>query len=445
MSSSGWWYHSLLKPTANVNFSSGRLAKGAVNKEAREVLRELTRARIALLDKLNVPSSPQETIVRACDEYIELAQGLLAPAPTSNNTTSAPTQYPVENTTQSTNPVPATSVDAGSGDVSLRKRYTTLFKWRDSVSKEVKDYTDVQADIVCMLIDVGLWHCLHAATLGTDKASREDEETSKKIYHCYRGAASYFENIHRDQLSKLSFEPNTDFDERIIKAMAIQCLAEAQEVTTDRARRKGYKPHLIAGLARDEYDRFNEALTLVNTMDRSYVAVIRSYLQFKAQYYAAYSYCYQGKHLFDEEKVGSAIKAFRQANQALNACQLRAEEFQKSLAKSGGSSAKNEEGFVELAKEIKRSLEKAEHENGFIYHQKVPIEDEPMVAPHALVECPVYQTPQISSLWNEAKFDCQKIPLKGQDKASDIASSDGEKIKTGKNHVTGKQDECVIL
>lgn len=474
MSLSTWCHHSLLKPTASVNFTTGRLAKGATNQKAREILRDLTRVRIELLNLLDKPSTNPDKIVEAMDNYLSLASGLLvdqvptaSSSSTSSSTTqpsymqpsrSAPRQYPVDgdstssdntdNTGGDTNSATGPSTDAITPDMASRKRNATMFKWRDTVSKVVKEYTDIQAEITCMLINVGLWYCLHAEHQGTDKKAREDEESSKKIYHAYRHAASYFEHVARDQLKKLQYEPNTDFDERIIQAMGIQCLAEAQEVTTERAQRKGYKPNLIAGLARDEYDRFSQALAMISTMDQKNVYVLKAYLEFKAQYYAAFALCYTGKHLFQEEKCGNAVKALRQAKTELDNCKVKAQSFRKALSKAGMDQSKKVElgdGFTELERDIRIALEKAEHENGFIYHHKIPVEDEQMLPAHSLVDVPVYQAPELSPMWEEAKFDVKKIPLRGQDKAADLASSDDEKIQSGRNHVSGKHDECVIL
>ncbi len=50
---------------------------------------------------------------------------------------------------------------------------------------------------------------------------------------------------------QVPYNPNTDFDERFVRCMAALLLAEAQEVTIERARNKGHKADLIAGLASD--------------------------------------------------------------------------------------------------------------------------------------------------------------------------------------------------
>ena len=80
-----------------------------------------------------------------------------------------------------------------------------------------------------------------------------------------RRAASYFECVHGSQLDRFTFKHipgsafTTDLDARIVQCMAEQCLAEAQEVTLNRARLKGHTAAIIAGIALDERDRFRAA------------------------------------------------------------------------------------------------------------------------------------------------------------------------------------------
>jgi len=461
MSLSGWCHHSLLKPTATVNFTQGRLVKGAVNQEARELLRELARTRASLIEKLNVASSAPEDVVSALEEYLALAVGLVQ-ARGADNTHEAATTDAIGAATNgagadggAASAVPGQGAGAGAGatipggggDYTQRLRRATMFKWRDSLTKEVREHEDVQADIVCMIQNVGLWHCMHASTLGGAVTAGKDEDVSKKVYHSLRAAASFFNCIERDQLRDMAHEPNSDFDERLIKCMAEQCLAEAQEVTAERARTKAYKPPVIAGIAHDQYDRFNRALTLLKTMDEKKVHVLQAYLTFKAHFYSAYALCYTGMQLFSEEKCGQSINVFRRAKVDLDACREKAEAFRSAAAKSGTKldSITEMESFKELSKEIGKNLTKAEHENGFIYHHKIPVEDEPMLPATSLVKVDVWQAPAMASQWSTAQFNRKKVPARGTDAAADLASSDKEKVKGGANYLSAKHDECSIL
>ena len=278
-----------------------------------------------------------------------------------------------------------------------------------------------------------------------------DEETSKKIYHAFRAANKYFACVDRDQLSLLPYEANTDFDERILKCMAAQCLAEAQEVTIERARSKGYKPELIASIARDNYDRFSGALTMLKTMELEKgksVDTVRAYLKFKIHFYAAYANCFTGDHLFSEEKVGAAIKSLRQAKAELVVAAATADLFVKELAKTAGKvqSPREAPDYVTLFKHIDASLTKAEHENSFIYRDKIPTDDQPMATAKALVQSEVYQVPMVAEKWSAAQFDPKKIPSKGENVTLDMASSDEGRIQTGANHISGDSGtDCTIL
>ena len=333
-------------------------------------------------------------------------------------------------------------------------RAATLFKWRDTVSRKVAEVEDIQGDIVCMLMNVGLWHCLHASTLAGSAPSSDEavaEETSKRIYHALRAASAYFQHVERDQLKLLTYEPNTDFDERIVKCMAAQCLAEAQEVTTQRARKKGYKPQLVAGIARDEFDRFEAALVLLATMDDKRVGPLKSYLQFKSAFYGAFALCYTGIHLFQEEKVGASVKALTKATDEINKARELSIAYRRAAAKTSGnragagSAVDETPEFTELATRIRQALDKSKHENSLIYHQKLPLDDEPMLPAQSLVKADVYQAPMASAKWAAAKWDPAKIPVRGMDKAADLASSDGEKLQVGAHHISSGSEDCTLL
>lgn len=127
-----------------------------------------------------------------------------------------------------------------------RGQRSVLWKWRDAISRKDMETEDARGELICVLLNIGLWHCLHANKLGE---SGDDEDSKKETYRALRIASSYFSYVERDQIQLYPYSPNTDFDERIIKCLARQCLAEAQEVTVERARAKEHSDELIAGIA----------------------------------------------------------------------------------------------------------------------------------------------------------------------------------------------------
>ena len=95
-----------------------------------------------------------------------------------------------------------------------------------------------------------------------------------------------------------------------------QCTAEAQEVTTNRARLKGHLPKVIAGLATDERDRFRAAGKHIRDMDKALVQDIWAYFDFKIFFYDAYAMWANGEHLFKEEKCGDALRCYQEATKS---------------------------------------------------------------------------------------------------------------------------------
>ena len=120
-----------------------------------------------------------------------------------------------------------------------------------------------------------------------------------------------------------------------------------------------------------------------------------------------------------------------------------------------------------IVKLHKVMFDKANHENGFIYHHLVPQIPPELPPPKGLVEVtdcmisphnglrviislpfqlglnhrhlaiPIYPTvlqadpftmPALSDKWDKASFDESKIPIKGSDHAADIASSDNQAV-----------------
>ena len=90
--------------------------------------------------------------------------------------------------------------------------------------------------------------------------------------------------------------------------MAEQCLAEAQEVTLNRARLKGHTATIMAGIALDERDRFRAAKKHILQMDKALVEDIWAYLDFKIFFYDAYALWANGEDLFKKEECANAIK-----------------------------------------------------------------------------------------------------------------------------------------
>jgi len=430
MSLSAWTHHQLLKATAPVNFSQGRLSKGATNKAALNILKEATRARNSYLEQVGNPATSAEIVVRSCTEYCTILIGLLElPAPSGGDDTEIP--------------------------ISVRARKSILFKWRDVLSGEIVELEDIRGELICTLLNCGLWHCLHASRL-MDSSAEDDEDAQKNIYRALLAAASYFDYVDTDQLPKFKWKQMVDaaiahdLDPRLVKCLAEQLLAEAQEVTCTRARVKGHADELIAAIAMNEKERFTEAKQHIDGMEAKLVEDIWSYFDFKIDYYHAMALCYNGEHLFKQEKCGMAIKCYREAAAKFEKCKETAQAYskkrskRKSLSKSTVKDVTESATFLSLGKKIKSSLEKAEHENGFIYKEKIPADLPELIASKSLINKKPLDSPEASIAFSEATFDASKIPIRGKDHSADTASSDHSKVeKSGPHHAKGMKDDSL--
>lgn len=403
-----------------------------MNKAAKDVLAEMTRARRAYLEQVGNPATSPEVVVRAANDYVALLVGLLD-LPSNNETETA---------------IPA----------SARARRAILFKWRDALSGEIIEFEDIRGELICCLLNVGLWHCLYASRQ-LESATEDNEEAMKNVYRALLAASGYFSYVESDQISKFNYEQTHnkkkvyDLDPKMLKCMAEQLLAEAQEVTVNRAREKGHADELVAALALNERDRFVESKKHIETMDPKLVEDIWSYFDFKIDYYEAYALCFNGDFLFKQEKAGDAIKCYREAALKYEKCQQTALAYskkrtkRKNLAKSTAQPVSESYAFVALGKKIKASRDKAEHENGFIYKMKVPSELPELVPSKSLITAKPYELPERSMMWNEASFDAEKVPVRGDDHSADTASSDNSKVVSGPHHASGVADDnfCSIM
>jgi len=173
-----------------------------------------------------------------------------------------------------------------------------------------------------------------------------------------------------------------------------------------------HKPTLIASLAKDTREFFLEAdKQLAAIKDDQTCGKWRKYLQLKDLFYNSYTYCYHGLSLLADEKCGPAVSCLRFAKSEFLKCEKLCKEYRSSTG--AGHTVKPDEAifFLNYGKELARALEKAERENGFIYHDKIPdtLPDlGEMKATHGLAAPEPYHITEKSERWNAellAAFD----------------------------------------
>ena len=107
-------------------------------------------------------------------------------------------------------------------------------------------------------MEIAIW----LSKYGSRVASKADinEEDAKIVLKSFKQAAGIFELV-KNESSKLLDKAvlGSDMDGHVIECYQVQCRAEAQEVTIARAVALKHKPTLIAALAKDTKEFFEEA------------------------------------------------------------------------------------------------------------------------------------------------------------------------------------------
>lgn len=336
-------------------------------------------------------------------------------------------------------------------------RGAMLFKWMDAISGERLEFTDAQVELICCLLNLGLWHCLHASVQQAKAAAGDaDGAITKEVYNALLAAAAVFSYVDKFELSKVEFRENHDFDERLVESMSIQCLAEAQEVTTSIAMRKGHSPVLISGLARDNAEMFAAAKSKIEKMPQQIAADLTSYCDFKIKFYEATALCENGAALYEKAEetgqCGPAVKCFQEAVKLLFDAAAASERYikekkrrsNKNFNQTRDNDVTKLDAFRDVAKKTKNLLDKAERERSFIYHDKIPeFLPEDVIPAKRLVKAQPFQLPALSEMWTAAQFNEALIPLRGADLSADKASSDKNTVKFGRHFAPPRTDDAV--
>ncbi|KAK2162932.1 hypothetical protein LSH36_89g03014 [Paralvinella palmiformis] len=377
-----WFHRNPLKATAPATFD---LRGAASNSQAQKICSDLRGARGNLLEVISNPNRDVETLTKTLSSYISLQHGFI-------------------NSLDETNP----------GDSKLR--HAVRFRWTNTLlGNTPTEQYDFIFDQTCMLFNVALWYTKHAAKVAGKEEPSMDE--AKEVHKCLRIAAGIFTYIKENLVARLmdSPEKGSDLDSRILAAYISQCTAEAQEITIARAIELKHSASIVSALAYETARLFTQSDDCLKTLDEKIVARWRNYLQFKINIYYAYAYNYHGEVLLAADKCGEAIKSLQESDQYYEKAWKNGKEY--TSIKGPGSNAKPHEHlfFRKLGPIVKRTLDKCVRENGFIYHQKVPV-DAPQLelkATYGLVAPEEFTPPEPSPLWTaEAykSFDISRLP-----------------------------------
>eukprot|EP00049_Salpingoeca_infusionum_P018083 m.355688 g.355688 ORF g.355688 m.355688 type:complete len:451 (-) comp17308_c0_seq1:1664-3016(-) len=431
---SSWLCREPLKATSDINFARGRGVKAATTEAAREQFRLLTQARAELIARLAQFEHSASDTDEAFNEYISLLTGFIAvaesyqapPTPEEDSEMSEEERKKLEKSRA----VYKLLKKDGNPALSF-----VTFKFKDNVQEKVVEHASFDFELANMIMNYGLWHMKHAAYLEDFSAPEEERmDVAKSIMDSMKMATGVFNYLLENHLRAMEYKPNTDFDERILRARANQCFAEALEGIVERARTLGHQPSLISKIAYDLHVRFRDAADELRSMSTPLGRRLHKYMSFKATFYQGYYLTYQGMDLQQTQKSGDAIRCFEDAQRALASARELAQRYADASkayasAASSGIPPTDHPVFGILSKLIHKTKAKAEQENTILHFQKIPAT--PPTEP--VRECPiqpgVFQLPEPSSAWTAVKLDFSKIPFRGQDAAADKDARDTSPVK----------------
>ncbi|GFQ81346.1 BRO1 domain-containing protein BROX [Trichonephila clavata] len=374
-----WFHRNPLKATAKVNFELKLIVSDS---QAVQLCSELRQSRNRFLDLLSDPNSDTTTFDAAFEKYLSFLHALIV----------AP--------------------DEKGGESKLR--YAARFRWTQSLLGNTPlAQQDAVFELVSVCQNVGIWLMKHAAMIaGKDEISMDE---AKEVHKCLRKAAGIFSTMQDKYIGNLlqKTEPASDLDSAVINAYISQCTAEAQEVTIARAIELKHAPSLISALANETSRMYSVGANHLSKINPAKAGKWQKYLELKSIFYLAYAYCFSGENLLSQEKCGDAIRALQESEKCYATANKQCKEY--ATLKASGTSAKpdNHLFFRKLGPIIKRTLEKCERENGFIFHQKIPADPVPLEikATYGLVSPEEFHLPKINILWTPvayAAFDSSK-------------------------------------
>jgi len=425
-----WFHRNPLKASKTQDFDG--LKKIAKTPPAAKICGDLRVYRVKALQQLQDPRNAVEHVEKTVNEYLSLFWGLLEDA-----------KGPVKEGESA----PSTSA---SGEAKLQKIET--FKWSHSICGNTAiAVPDANYELASVLTELALWYTKRASYLSSNE-NLSDEE-AKEVFKSLRQAAGIFmqaKNICESKLGTGLVEKHSDADPRVLDAYHLQCLAEAQEVTVARAVELKHKSTTITAVALGTSSLFSKADDSLRSIDAAKSGKWRRYLQIKKNIYLAYAHSFKGETLLAEDQCGNAIRSLQEADKCYKLAGQLCKEY--ASTKGPGKSARPDahQFFRRLGPIVHQRLEKATHENGFIYHQKVPEETPELETTEIGIASPVeFALPSHNPRWKPeifAAFDAGKAQsqMTGKDK------EDNEKIEPVKEiddpNSAGNKNEtgCVI-
>lgn len=415
-----WFHRNNLKATAVVNFDIKLFANDSV---ALQICSETRQARSRLLDILTDPNHDVSALEAALNNYLSYLHGFIS------------------------------AIDEKGGE--SRLRYAVRFRWTQTLLGNTPlTQQDSIFELVSICQDYAIWLMKHAAMMAGKDEINMDE--AKEVHKCLRKAAGVFTTMQDKYIGQLfQKEVGSDLDSQVINAYVNQCTAEAQEVTIARAIELKHAPSLISALANETSRMYSTAAGSVSMLNPHKAGKWQKYFELKSIFYQAYAYCYAGENLLAQEKCGDAVRALQESLKCYENARKLCVDYANT--KGPGISARPDSHlfFRSLGPVIKRTLDKCERENGFIFHQKVP--NDPvqleMKSTFGLVSPEEFALPPANPQWTPLAYAAFNPPVVNHNdpansKAATKAEGDLPPVKEVNIHQTTKDPQnksgCIL-
>jgi len=195
------------------------------------------------------------------------------------------------------------------------------------------------------------------------------DEANKDAYHSFLNASWLLETIENEELGKLkSDELPKDLSADFIGTLKLQALGQAQEITIIRAVDQKNKSNLIAGLAHEVFNKYNEASDKVKGVGK--IEKLREYLKARRNYNATLSYIFTGADFNENDKNGEAMGCAAAAISSLKKTEDQFHSYFKIAPKT------DDKHDITLIKQLGSVVEqydaKFKRQNDIIYYAKAP-------------------------------------------------------------------------
>ncbi|ULT86366.1 hypothetical protein L5515_006040 [Caenorhabditis briggsae] len=379
---SHWFHRNPIKPTEFVKFE----LKGVLTTDTcSKICGELRLRRDKLVGQFKNASNDLDEVTKEFNEYLRLFAGFLIEIQSS--------VADLENK------------DAGNKNSKLIP--LIRFKWGNSMLPQTAtEVSDTWFEALSMIQCMAMWLTKHAASMAGKDEVRESD--AKECLQCLRQAGGMFQYVKEEsaRLSGANEVEGSDFDPKVMETYILTATAEAQEVIVARAIEMKHDDGLISSLSAVTASIFSKAEQSLNNLPDDQFARWRRYLQLKHHFYLAYAYAFLGQKQLSEDKCGEAVRACKQGKAEYEIAKEMAAMY--ATATGPGTRIKPEQHlfFRRIEPLLNRHLEKAERENGFIYHQKVPdeIPQLDVEATYGLAKLDSFKYPPPAEMWNTAVY-----------------------------------------